>query len=90
MRVAFVLVVIAMVSSLATSYRSKPDDGLINPRDRHAPTNGLFRGRIQLAQVQYDNKCFTPNFWCFLPQAYPINTPCWCATPYGPVQGVVR
>lgn len=43
----------------------------------------------KLAQA-YDNRCFTPYFWCYLPGPAPINSPCWCASPNGPVAGVVR
>jgi hypothetical protein len=45
--------------------------------------------RLEIAQ-QFSNRCFTPYFWCYLPGTAPINTPCWCASPNGPVAGVVR
>ena len=45
----------------------------------------------QFAQApSRSNRCVTPTFSCFLAQAVPVGTPCWCATPYGPVGGVVR
>lgn len=44
---------------------------------------------VELAQ-QMSNRCFTPSFWCFLPGYAPIGAPCWCATPYGPVGGIVQ
>lgn len=31
--------------------------------------------------------CFTPQFWCWAPMQGPAGAPCWCASPYGPVQG---
>jgi hypothetical protein len=40
--------------------------------------------------IQLSNRCFTPTFWCYLPGNAPINARCWCATPNGPVAGVVR
>lgn len=42
------------------------------------------------AQVPVSNRCFTPYFWCFIPHVVPVGTPCYCASPYGPVQGIVR
>ena len=50
-----------------------------------------FGGSAQFAQAPPpSNRCMTPNFYCFLSQYVPVGTPCWCATPYGPVGGVVR
>ena len=94
MRVALVSALIVMVSGLTASRSTKPDNDLISLRDLHAPmqyrqSNDAIGARIQLAQ-QYDNRCFTPSFWCYLPQNYPVNIACWCATPYGPVQGIVK
>ena len=31
--------------------------------------------------------CFTPQFWCWLPSAGPVGTPCGCPSPYGLVVG---
>jgi hypothetical protein len=45
---------------------------------------------FEIAQASSSNRCFTPYFWCYLPGFAPINTPCWCASPNGPVAGVVR
>jgi hypothetical protein len=42
-----------------------------------------------LAQPAEGNRCFTPQFWCWLPGYAYLGTPCYCATPYGPVNGVV-
>jgi hypothetical protein len=47
------------------------------------------RKPVQLAQY-VSNVCYTPVGWCYLPQYAPIGTPCWCASPYGPVGGYVR
>jgi len=49
-----------------------------------------FEGRIPVTQAQTSNRCYTPTFYCFLPQAIPVGYACWCATPYGPVAGVAR
>ncbi|SEJ88935.1 hypothetical protein SAMN05428950_104174 [Sphingomonas sp. OV641] len=35
------------------------------------------------------NRCFTPQFWCWLPSYAPIGVSCFCGTPYGPVWGRV-
>lgn len=55
----------------------------------------VLQGSGRFYQVQYyvgpvSNRCFTPAFWCVLPFAAPIGASCYCGTPYGPVNGVVR
>jgi len=45
--------------------------------------------RLEAAQ-QVSNRCATPSGSCVLDQSAPVGTPCWCATPNGPVSGVVR
>jgi hypothetical protein len=45
--------------------------------------------KFELAQ-QVSNRCATPYFYCILPGYAPIGTPCWCASPNGPVAGSVR
>jgi hypothetical protein len=45
---------------------------------------------FEIAQVPSSNRCFTPYFWCYLSGYAPINSPCWCGSPNGPVAGVVR
>jgi len=47
------------------------------------------RSPKQLAQY-LSNACYTPVGWCFLPHYAPVGSACWCATPYGPVGGIVR
>lgn len=42
-----------------------------------------------IAQPPVGNRCFTPQFWCWLPGYAYVRTPCYCATPYGPVAGMV-
>jgi hypothetical protein len=44
-------------------------------------------GRIIRAQYPQMVRCFTPQGMCWLPGSAPPGTPCWCATPYGPVAG---
>jgi hypothetical protein len=39
---------------------------------------------------QYSHRCFTPQFWCGLPQPLPLGSRCFCNTPYGPIYGIVR
>lgn len=31
--------------------------------------------------------CATPIGWCWLPQPFPLGSPCLCPGPYQPVQG---
>ena len=49
-----------------------------------------FTARPTVPQQQYSNVCVTPVVSCYLPGPAPSGTPCWCATPYGPVNGRVR
>lgn len=51
--------------------------------------NERFGQRLEAAQ-QLSNRCATPAGSCVLDQSAPVGTPCWCATPNGPVSGVVR
>ena len=46
--------------------------------------------RDTYAQGPLSNRCFTPQFWCYMQQVAPVGTRCFCGTPYGPVQGIVR
>ena len=39
---------------------------------------------------QASNICVTPVVMCYLPGYAPSGSPCWCNTPYGPVNGRVR
>jgi hypothetical protein len=57
---------------------------------RDAPTWKKFEDSTQTAQVPQSNRCVTPTFYCFLPRYAPVGVPCWCASPYGPVGGVVK
>ena len=57
---------------------------------RDAPTRKGLEDRTQLAQAQGSNRCVTPVVICVLPVLAPVGSACWCATPYGPVGGVVR
>jgi len=50
----------------------------------------LLSGPAQSQYAPVSNRCFTPQFWCWLPGFGPVGTPCFCNTPYGPVNGVVR
>ena len=31
--------------------------------------------------------CFTSYGWCWLPRQFPVGSPCYCATPRGPIAG---
>jgi len=60
-----------------------------NTTIRNSIEHGGNPSALDLAQGM-SNRCLTPYFWCFLPQSVPVNTPCWCANPNGPVGGFVR
>jgi hypothetical protein len=34
--------------------------------------------------------CQTPYGWCGMPGPAPVGSQCYCATPQGPIYGVVR
>lgn len=94
MRVLRVLTVILLTCELSTPLISVTNNRLVEDKVTHAfrgviSVEDRLAGRLELAQA-YSNRCFTPYFWCYLPQYAPINAPCWCATPNGPVNGVVR
>lgn len=94
MRINTVIAIVVLTSALATSHGSISDNRGYRRtagRDatRHISKIDPLGDRFEIAQ-QVSNRCFTPYFWCFLPGWAPINTPCWCATPNGPVGGVVR
>ena len=94
MRINTVIAIIILTCGLATSHGSISDmRGYRRTATReaipHLSKSDLLGEGFEIAQ-QTSNRCFTPYFWCFLPGWAPINTPCWCATPNGPVGGVVR
>ena len=62
---------------------------LLAPNAMSADDAGPFTVRPTVPQ-QVSNVCVTPVVSCYLPGPAPIGTPCWCATPYGPVNGRVR
>lgn len=55
-----------------------------------AVTATLMVGQDTGAQVPLSNRCFTPQFWCYIPQVGPVGTQCYCLTPGGPVYGYLR
>ena len=36
------------------------------------------------------SRCVTPVLACFMGVTGPVGTPCWCATPFGPANGMVQ
>jgi hypothetical protein len=88
MRINEIIVLIAVFGSFV-SHSSKVNRGsgsLVEPR-------ALQQSSIEEAivnPIQASNRCFTPTFWCYLPGYAPVNARCWCATPNGPVAGIVR
>jgi len=59
------------------------------PYIRPSLGNHSLSQRLEAAQ-QLSNRCVTSSGSCALDQSAPVGTPCWCATPNGPVSGVVR
>ena len=57
---------------------------------QQAPAANPLREGFEIAQVPVSNRCFTPYFWCYLPGYAPVGLSCWCASPNGPIGGVVR
>ncbi len=48
------------------------------------------RGKTLLAQSGMSNICQTPYGACYLPGYAARGMQCWCASPQGPIGGVVR
>jgi hypothetical protein len=86
MRITLVAAIVLACSSVA-SYSSAPYNDAIEPSDLHP---AIQAGGVPGEPTQYSNRCYTPNFWCYLSGNAPVGARCWCATPYGPVAGVVR
>lgn len=40
------------------------------------------------AQAQMTRICQTPTFWCTMFVVGPVNSPCWCASAFGPANGI--
>ena len=90
MRRMIILAVAILISGYAIGKNSQHVDGITKRIARYIqPRHISSGGSFELAQ-QVSNRCATPYFFCFLPGYAPIGTPCWCATPNGPVAGTVR
>lgn len=88
-----VMVIVAMLftCSLAMPSRRYP----ASPATERAPRlaalhNFADADNPSVAQAAVSNQCVTPHLTCSLPQSVPVGTPCWCATPNGPVTGTVQ
>lgn len=94
MRVTMTLAIVALTCGAATSRPTNDDRGLGRGLDRNKVRSELnldsLGDTFVLAQAPVSNRCFTPYFSCLLPGYAPLGTACWCATPNGPVAGVVR
>lgn len=75
-----------------------PPSGAIKPNDHSAgvaPFAGIDLDNPQLQQNAYSipNKakiCITPAGSCYMVQPVTQGSPCFCTTPFGPMQGVSR
>ena len=79
---AIVLTLSSVTPYSSTQYSDVVEHGNLSASSQIGP------GLMEFIQVS--NRCFTPQFWCYLPGNAPVGARCWCATPYGPVEGVVR
>jgi hypothetical protein len=91
MRTRIAIAIFSMAMGASPSTGPVLAGGTAAPQWRHKKLSAAMNADSypKLAQA-YDNRCFTPYFWCYLPGPAPINSPCWCASPNGPVAGVVR
>jgi len=86
MRITTVAAIVLTCSS-AVSYSSAHYSDVVEPKNLQG---AMQTGPGPIEPIQYSNRCYTPQFWCYLPQYAPVGANYWCATPYGPVGGVVR
>jgi hypothetical protein len=94
MRIMRVIALVILFCGVAMPRTSTRDIRAARWTAEHSSIRRIFgddslRDRIEVAQA-VSNVCYTPYFYCFLPGYAPVGTPCWCATPNGPVNGVVR
>ena len=90
MRVASLFALVVLIPGAAVPRSSTADHDAVNLGDLHAAIQTISVGQDLGEPIQVSNRCFTPNFWCYLPGYAPVGANCWCATPNGPVYGVVR
>lgn len=81
-------IIVASVLVLAFASGSRP----VSSRPERTSIQEFWHGkslgvRAEPAAQQLSNRCLTPYFWCYIPQYGPAGTPCWCASPNGPVAG---
>jgi len=93
MRVMMMIAVVVLASGIATPHNRTANNltnqTVIDDISRgYISHRGSLNDRFEVAQA-VSNRCLTPYFWCLLPGYFPVNSPCWCATPNGPVPGVV-
>jgi len=50
---------------------------------------GCAPGTYCANSIVLGGRCQTPQFWCGLVQPLPVQQPCYCVTPYGPINGMV-
>lgn len=71
----------------------QPAEEPVPPRRRQPPVPTVSEPASQppvpaYPQVQMTQICQTAYFWCVMNQYGPINSPCWCAGPYGIASGI--
>lgn len=89
-RIMLALIVMSSGSALPHSTAPEPSNHRLHKLGAQPwKSQDFLQDRIETAQM-VSNRCVTPYFWCLLPQFVPVGTTCWCATPNGPVVGVVR
>lgn len=88
--------ILALSKRYVKSYKGVEHEAENNARNFVAWYNGVsatsgsvFPGRSIQQSPPRSNICRTQIGACVLPMSGPLNAPCWCASPYGPVSGLV-
>jgi hypothetical protein len=94
MRISTIIVIGILILGPVASHGTKTTIPSLKLREHTLSQQSLstnpLRENFEIAQVPLSNRCYTPYFWCYLPGYAPINSACWCASPNGPIGGVVR
>lgn len=93
MRIRTIIALIVLTCGLSLSHGSLLDG--VAKRHEHTSNRKLVshddvKDDLLIAQVPMSNVCYTQYFYCILPRYVPVGTACWCASPNGPIGGVVR
>lgn len=79
---------IAIQGAMAAEPANRPPGKLADPAGNPRTAQGGWHPEL-LAQYM-GIRCMTQLGACQLPSPAPVNSPCWCPSPYGQIRGVVR